>query len=32
LEDAISDVLIEAHPDVLSTATNITNIEVLGNA
>ena len=32
LEEAIGDVLIEAHPDVLSTSTNITNIEVLGNA
>ena len=32
LEDAIDDVLIEAHPDVLSTSTNITNIEVMGNA
>ena len=31
LEDAIGDVLIEAHPDVLSTTTNITNIEVLGD-
>ena len=32
LEDAVHDVLIEAHPDVLSTSTSITNIEVLGNA
>lgn len=32
LEESIGDVLIEAHPDVLSTTTNITNIEVLGNA
>ena len=31
LEDAIGDVLIEAHPDVLSTTTNITDIEVLGD-
>lgn len=31
LEYAIGDVLIEAHPDVLSTSTNITNIEVLGD-
>ena len=32
LQDAVDDVLIEAHPDVLSTSTSITNIEVLGNA
>ena len=31
LEDAIGDVLIEAHPDVLLTTTNITDIEVLGD-
>jgi hypothetical protein len=31
LEDAIGDVLIEAHPDVLSTTTNITDIEVLSD-
>lgn len=32
LEDAVSDVLIEAHPDVLSTSVSVTNIQVLGNA
>ena len=32
LQDAVDDVLIEAHPDVLSTSTSITNIEVLDNA
>jgi hypothetical protein len=32
LEESIGDVLIEAHPNVLATTTNITNIKVLGNA
>ena len=32
LEDSVVDVLFEAHPNVLSTAAQITNIEVLGNA
>jgi hypothetical protein len=32
LEESVSDILLEAHPHVLSTATQITNIEVLGNA
>lgn len=32
LEDAISDVLIEAHPDVLSTSVHITNFELTDNA
>ena len=32
LEDTIHDVLFEAHSNVLSMTTNITNIGVLGNA
>ena len=32
LEESVSDILFEAHPHVLSTSTQITNIEVLGNA
>lgn len=32
LEESVSDVLFEAHPHVLSTAVQVTNIEVLGNA
>lgn len=32
LEESVSDILFEAHPHVLSTSTQVTNIEVLGNA
>ena len=32
LEESVNDILFEAHPHVLSTSTQITNIEVLGNA
>ena len=32
LEESVGDLLFEAHPHVLSTSTQITNIEVLGNA
>lgn len=32
LEDAVSDILIEAHPQVLSTSVQITNLELTGNA
>jgi hypothetical protein len=32
LEDSLHDILIEAHPHVLSTTTQVTNIEVFGNA
>jgi hypothetical protein len=32
LEESVSDILFEAHPHVLSTATQITNIEVFGDA
>jgi hypothetical protein len=32
LEESVSDILFEAHPHVLSTSAQVTNIEVLGNA
>jgi len=32
LEESVGDLLFEAHPHVLSTSTQITNIEVFGNA
>ena len=32
VSDILSDILFEAHPYVLSTSTQVTNIEVLGNA
>jgi hypothetical protein len=32
LEESVSDILFEAHPHVLSTTTQVTNIEVFGNA
>jgi len=32
LEEAVSDILIEAHPQVLSTSVQITNLELTGNA
>ena len=32
LEESVSDILFEAHPHVLSTAVQVTNIEVLGDA
>jgi hypothetical protein len=32
LEESVSDILFEAHPHVLLTSTQITNIKVLGNA
>jgi len=31
LEESVSDILFEAHPHVLSTITQVTNIEVFGN-
>jgi len=32
LEESVSEVLFDAHPNVLSTSVQLTNIEVLGNA
>jgi hypothetical protein len=32
LEESVNDILFEAHPHVLLTSTQITNIEVFGNA
>ena len=32
LEESLGDLLFEAHPHVLSTSVDITNIEVFGNA
>jgi hypothetical protein len=32
LESSVSDLLFEAHPNVISTSIQTTNIEVLGNA
>jgi hypothetical protein len=32
LEESVNDILFEAHPHVLSTSTQVTNIKVLGNA
>jgi hypothetical protein len=32
LEESVRDLLFEAHPHVLLTSTQITNIKVLGNA
>jgi hypothetical protein len=32
LEESVGDLLFEAHPHVLLTSTQITNIKVLGNA
>jgi len=32
LEESVGDLLFEAHPNVLSTAVSITNIEVSGDA
>jgi hypothetical protein len=32
LEESVGDLLFEAHPHVLSTSTQVTNIKVLGNA
>ena len=32
LEESVNDILFEAHPHVLSTSAQVTNIEVLGNA
>ena len=32
LEESVSEILLEAHPNVLATTTQVTNIEVFGNA
>jgi hypothetical protein len=32
LQESVSDILFEAHPHVLSTSTQVTNIQVLGDA
>ena len=32
LEESVGDLLLEAHPNVLATTTQVTNIEVFGNA
>jgi hypothetical protein len=32
LEESVGDLLFEAHPNVISTCVDITNIEVFGNA
>ena len=32
LEESVSDILFEAHPQVLATIVNVTNIQVINNA
>ena len=32
LQESVSDILFEAHPHVLSTSVQVTNIQVLGDA
>ena len=31
LEESVSDILFEAHPQVLATIVNVTNIQVINN-